>query len=255
MTWPHDLMTTSSGPSMKLFPTRQRQEQRQKPPPNVAATPGPLPRTKSQRRTTKRRKANPQRGGRVFRTPSRPGRWRPKRQARSRSRALGRRQRAQQEAGRGPAQGGPHWTSFANMARKRPAGRTERWVRLDPGSMVVQPGCTSPAMPDDAIEMHTQGSGLGGTSPFDASSTHPSAARTRPRPGRSTLGHDDTKRHSAHAKTTKQHAYFSSSGAPPCNNSPKLSDDLNVRKPLTQADGPLKQLRAAWTTPESDKAS
>ena len=69
----------------------------------VAAEPGlrdPLRMTNPRR---KRQLRNFERGGRVFPTPSRPGRWRPKRQPRSRSRALGRRwQRAMQEAGRAP---------------------------------------------------------------------------------------------------------------------------------------------------------
>ena len=49
-----------------------------------------------------------ERGGRVFRTPSRPGRWRLKRQARSRCRGLGRRRESDAGSREGPAQNGPH---------------------------------------------------------------------------------------------------------------------------------------------------
>ena len=94
---------------------------------------------------------------RVFRTPSRPGRWRPKRRARSRSRALGRRrQRAMQEAGRAPPRA--DLTDIIrdhgeDEARRRHREMGEAGPRVHGGpARLHQPGAD---MPDDAIEMQT----------------------------------------------------------------------------------------------------
>ena len=101
---------------------------------------------------------------RVFRTPSRPGRWRPKRQARSRSRALGRRrQRAMQEAGRAPPRADltdiirEHGEDEARR-RHREMGETGPRVHGGPARL-HQPRAD---IPDDAIEMQTPGVGSRG---------------------------------------------------------------------------------------------
>ena len=101
---------------------------------------------------------------RVFRTPSWPGRWRPKRQARSRSRALGRRrQRAMQEAGRAPPRADltdiirEHGEDEARR-RHREMGETGPRVHGGPARL-HQPRAD---IPDDAVEMQTPGVGSRG---------------------------------------------------------------------------------------------
>ena len=92
---------------------------------------------------------------RVFRTPSRPGRWRPKRQARSRSRALGRRrQRAMQEAGRAPPR-----ADLTDIVREQGEDEARRRHRDMGETGPYQPTAD---IPDDAIEMQTPGVGTRG---------------------------------------------------------------------------------------------